>query len=509
MPQRTLKSRMFWRFLVSYSGVVMICAALFALFLLFQLKAELSVLMIGMSASADEAITAAIKTRLHDHVLLIAVILVGGILIDVSLAFFLSRRTTKPLAQMIGVSEAMLEGRYDQRVLALPTDEMGLLGRTLNRLSGELTAKIETLSLERAQFKTILANMIEGIICVDEQGSIMFCNEAAYRLFDLSKSDVRGMRLTDVSGFSQLGDVIDDAWGQSEAVSRELVLRRGEMVHGKLFLQVQASPFQSDSAAGVIVVVQDITKVRRLEKMRRDFVANVSHEIKTPLTAIRGYVETLISDGVDDQELTTRFLEKVDRNAKRLNSLVSDILTLAKIEDEEQNLAVVPVAWDTIVQHVASNFEDLCRERNLHLEVRIDQADMQVLGEREAMTQVLDNLVSNAIRYTPAGGSVAVSISQSAGQVVLAVRDTGIGIPKKYQTRIFERFYRIDKARSRDAGGTGLGLAIVKHLVASMGGTVDVESEVGQGSVFTVRLKSFGALRPKLNDQQLPRSIVQ
>jgi two-component system phosphate regulon sensor histidine kinase PhoR len=507
MPQLALKNRMFLRFLVSYSGVVMICAAFLALTLVFQLKAELNVLMIGIGATADSTIASAIQSRLDNSFLLIATILIAGVIIDLSLAFYLSRRTTKPLAQMIGVSEAMLEGRYDQRVLALPTDEMGLLGRTLNRLSGELTAKIEALSLERAQLKTILANMIEGIICVDEQGEIKFCNEAAYRLFELSKSDVRGMRLTDVSGFSQLANVIDDAGRQSEPVSRELVLRRGELGSGKLFLQVQASPFQSDSAAGVIVVVQDITKVRRLEKMRRDFVANVSHEIKTPLTAIRGYVETLISDGVEDRDLTTRFLEKVDRNAKRLNSLVSDILTLAKIEDDEQNLAVVPVAWDGIVQHVASNFEDLCRERGLHFEVRIDQPDALVLGEREAMTQVLDNLVSNAIRYTPSGGSIGLSVFRSAGQVALAVRDTGIGIPKKYQTRIFERFYRIDKARSRDAGGTGLGLAIVKHLVASMGGSIDVESEVGQGSVFTVRLRSYGADRQRV--QQLPRSIVQ
>lgn len=232
-----------------------------------------------------------------------------------------------------------------------------------------------------------------------------------------------------------------------------------------------------------------ISELHRLENVRRDFVANVSHEIKTPLTSIKGYVETLLGGAIHDVNNNIRFLEKIDRNASRLTALVQDILSLAKIEAGEESFKPSPIEWSPIINSVLARNEDSIQKRNLKVKVQAPLAPLLVMGEREAMTQVLDNLVSNAIKYTPEGGRVSVSLYGKNGWAKLEVEDTGIGIPTEHLDRIFERFYRVDKARSRELGGTGLGLSIVKHLVSAMHGEVGVESDVGVGSKFTVRLK--------------------
>ena len=232
-----------------------------------------------------------------------------------------------------------------------------------------------------------------------------------------------------------------------------------------------------------------ITELHRLENVRRDFVANVSHEIKTPLTSIKGYVETLLGGALDDPANNVRFLEKIDRNALRLTALVQDILSLAKIEAGEESFKPSPVEWAPIINSVLARNEDSIQKRNLKIKVQAPAGPLTVMGEREAMTQVLDNLISNAIKYTPEGGRISVHLYTKNGWAKLEVEDTGIGIPSEHLDRIFERFYRVDKARSRELGGTGLGLSIVKHLVNAMHGDVGVESAVGIGSKFTVRLQ--------------------
>lgn len=232
-----------------------------------------------------------------------------------------------------------------------------------------------------------------------------------------------------------------------------------------------------------------ITELQRLENVRRDFVANVSHEIKTPLTSIKGYVETLLAGAIDDPDHRIRFLEKIDRNAERLTSLVQDILSLAKIEAGEDSFRPTPIEWNPIITSVIARQEDAIQKKGLKLRVHSTAAPVVVMGDKEAMIQVLDNLVTNAIKYTPEGGKVTVTLSSKAPWARLEVEDTGMGISAEHLDRIFERFYRIDKARSRELGGTGLGLSIVKHLVAAMGGEVGVESGVNIGSKFTVKLK--------------------
>lgn len=236
-------------------------------------------------------------------------------------------------------------------------------------------------------------------------------------------------------------------------------------------------------------MTKKISELERLENVRRDFVANVSHEIKTPLTSIKGYVETLLSGAIDDPVHRVRFLEKIDRNAERLSSLVQDILSLAKIEAEEGSLSLVPTEWNSIIQSVLTRHEDAIHQKNLKLRVNTPHSPVVVMGDIEAMTQVLDNLITNAIKYTPDDGRISITLTTKTPWARLDVEDTGIGIPAEHLDRIFERFYRIDKARSRELGGTGLGLSIVKHLVSAMHGEVGVDSAVGIGSRFTIKLK--------------------
>ncbi len=232
-----------------------------------------------------------------------------------------------------------------------------------------------------------------------------------------------------------------------------------------------------------------IAELNRLETVRRDFVANVSHEIKTPLTSIKGYVETLLSGAINEPRTSLRFLEKIERNSERLSNLVQDLLSLARIEATEESLKLTATDWCEVISSVIARNEDVITQKSLRVKVSGISTPQLVMGDREAMTQVLDNLLTNAIKYTPEGGRVSVVLSAKGAQTRLEVEDTGIGIPPEHLDRIFERFYRVDKARSRELGGTGLGLSIVKHLAAAMGGDVQVESSVGIGSKFTVRLQ--------------------
>lgn len=235
-------------------------------------------------------------------------------------------------------------------------------------------------------------------------------------------------------------------------------------------------------------MTKKISELERLENVRRDFVANVSHEIKTPLTSIKGYVETLLAGAIDDPTNRLRFLEKIDRNAERLTSLVQDILSLAKIEAEEGSLTLSATEWNAILASVIARQEDAIHQKSLKLRVHVPTTPVLVMGDKEGMTQVVDNLLTNAIKYTPDGGRITITLVARTPWARLDVEDSGIGIPAEHLDRIFERFYRIDKARSRELGGTGLGLSIVKHLVSAMNGEVGVDSAVGVGSRFMVKL---------------------
>jgi two-component system phosphate regulon sensor histidine kinase PhoR len=417
-----------------------------------------------------------------------AMVLVVGLLgvgLTLLVGFLLARRVSDPVNEITSVADAMRQGEYTARVRDIAPDEIGRLGDTLNRMGDEVSRSIATISQEQAQLKAMLAGMVEGIIAVDDEDRILFSNRAVDLLLRTATVSSRGRKLTDIPSLEVVAALVSGARTSGELVRDELQIGVGDSAQ---LIETHASPFRGEQASGVIVVLHDVTDLRRLERVRRDFVANVSHELKTPLTSIKGYVETLLSGAMSDPDTNARFLQKIDRNVDRLVALVQDILSLARIESHEEGVRAVPVEWGPVIRTVLAHHEDDFTRKGLALEFRDPGRPVVVLGDKEAMTQVVENLVNNAIKYTPQGGRIGVTLSVDDHQGTMAVSDTGIGIPRKHLDRIFERFYRVDKARSRELGGTGLGLSIVRHLVAGMNGKVGVESQVGVGSRFSVTL---------------------
>jgi two-component system phosphate regulon sensor histidine kinase PhoR len=365
------------------------------------------------------------------------------------------------------------------------TDEIGLLGQTLNELGAEITRRIATLSQEDAQLRAVLASMIEGVVAVDEEDRVAFINQAARALLEIGEPAPVGRSLWDLAPIRELQDMLARARTTGSQEPLEVDLFRG----GKeRVFQVHASPFQGGGKGGFVLVLHDITELRRLERVRRDFVANVSHELKTPLTSIQGFVETLLSGALHDEHNNVQFLQRIDANVKRLTNLVTDLLSLSRIESGQLAVERTAVDWREVLDGVLRLREPALSAKGLRLDVLGRERALRVRGDKEAMTQVLDNLVDNAIQYTSAPGRITLRLSSQDGFGLMAVADTGIGIPSSDLDRVFERFYRVDKARSRAAGGTGLGLSIVKNLVLRMEGEVRVASVEGQGSTFTVLL---------------------
>jgi two-component system phosphate regulon sensor histidine kinase PhoR len=406
-----------------------------------------------------------------------------GLLVALILGLIVARRVTAPIAEMTAVAAAMRDGQYDARVRSSPPDEIGILGDTLNRLGTEVTYRIATISHDQAELQAMIAGMVEGVIAVDEQDCILHCNEAARTLLGIETHSVAGRHFWEIVRLPALVDMLSEARSRREPIRRETVVHPGP---GEVVLEAHATAFTTQEGGGLVMVLHDISDLRKLERIRRDFVANVSHELKTPLTSVKGYVETLLNGALHDQQHNVRFLEKIDAHVARLDDLVHDLLNLASIEAREGTLTTAPIDWQPIVEGSIRRHEEAFERKSLTCIVEGDCPT--VLGEPEGMTQVIDNLLDNAIKYTPEGGVIRVRLSGSTDVAHLEVQDSGIGIPEEDRERIFERFYRVDKARSRELGGTGLGLSIVKHFVLAMNGDIRVESHVNRGSQFIVAL---------------------
>ncbi len=409
----------------------------------------------------------------------------AGLGLALVLGAFLTHRLTRPLEEIARAAHGLRTGNYSTRLAGLPNDEIGVLGDALNRLGVELTQRVGELSGEESRLRAMLAGMVEGVVAVDEEDRVAFSNLAARRLLG-ANADLKGRRLWEAVRIAELDALLRQARENSEAARRELTF--GAPDGREVVLRAQAHRFEADGQIGVVVVLHDITELRRLERVRRDFVANVSHELKTPLTSIRGYVETLLDGAIDDQENNRRFLDKVQVNVQRLNHLVADLLSLARVEAQEDGLPLETLDLVPILEGAIALHENAATNRGLELSFSADATSLSVTGDRESLVQVVDNLLDNAIQYTPEGGNVRVHATAEPDAVCVEVSDSGVGIPAEDLERIFERFYRVDKARSRAVGGTGLGLSIVKHLVGAMHGEVSVESEMGVGTTFRVRI---------------------
>jgi two-component system phosphate regulon sensor histidine kinase PhoR len=419
--------------------------------------------------------------------LLGVVALLSAVLVCVLSARF--ARSLAPLRDLTKAAERLREGASGERVFA-EDGVVGPLAHAFNRMSEQLAVRITTLEEDRQQLRAILSGMVEGVVAIDADQRILFANDRALELLEAPTAPAVGRRLWEVVRRRPLLDLVERSLRQAAPCREELPAEAGA-AHS---LAVHVARLSDAASRGAVLVLHDTTELRRLERLRQEFVANVSHELKTPLTGIRLSAETLLAGAVDDAEVRGRFLEQIVAQTERLHLLILDLLSLARIESgaEQFEFEVVPLAG--VVQACLERRRPQAEAKRQTLEATPADPDAAVWADEEAVEHILDNLVDNAVKYTPEGGHIRVGWGEAqgenegAGQVWLQVTDDGIGIPEADLPRVFERFYRVDRTRSRQLGGTGLGLAIVKHLTQAMKGVVHASSRVGGGATFVVRL---------------------
>jgi two-component system, OmpR family, phosphate regulon sensor histidine kinase PhoR len=413
------------------------------------------------------------RRRLWAGSLIFVLFVAGGSLL-------ISRTISRRIRELKQFSGRVAGG--DFRPLEIPPggDELDDLARALNHTAAQLDGTIRVLTDERNRSAAILRSMIEGVAVISAQERVLFSNRAFSQILGLEAIVVEGRPLVEVVRQSDLLAVIKRALAHHEEISSEIVVGT---VRPRSFA-VTASPVRAEGPTGAVLVLHEISELRRLERVRQDFVANISHEFRTPLTAIQGFAETLLGGALDDTANRRRFVEIIRNHATRLARLTEDLLELSRIEAGQLELEFRPVSVEYLIESCLETARLKAAQRDLIVEVSIPDGLPSIRGDANRLQEVLQNLLDNAVQYTPEKGRIEVQASQVGGAVVLTVADTGIGIPQAEQGRIFERFYRVDAARSREAGGTGLGLSIARHIVDAHGGKLWVESAVGEGSRF-------------------------
>lgn len=396
----------------------------------------------------------------------------------------LSRILSQPLKEILEVVGKFSEGLFNWRIrLNERKDELAELGKRLNQLAETMGEKIEKLSKALAETQALLGGMEEGVLILDLHGRVQKINGAMEAILSHTYPTDMGKHYLEVFRDPELNDLIQatlhDKMGQRRSLSP-----LGQP--GRSF-QVQSSLIQypENGGEGVIVVFHDITELKRLERIRQDFVANVSHELRTPLTTIRGYVEALLDAGPESSTQAKQFLEIIERHSQRMEKIVSDLLLLSEIESPDRMLRKESLHLAELISSAAEALRPMAESKKQTIQLKIPVQRPFILGDSQKIHQVVVNLLSNAISYTEEGGYIAVEVRGTEKGVEVSVDDNGIGISPEHLPRVFERFYRVDKGRSREEGGTGLGLSIVKHIVEAHGGWVSVESKPGQGSRFS------------------------
>ncbi len=369
--------------------------------------------------------------------------------------------------------------------LRRPVDVLRL---ALQRIRLQLRHRIQMLSAQKNEQDALLSSMAEGVVAIDAEMRIIQVNRAAARILQLDPKAAVGCLLHDLIQEPSVIELIETVRRDNQSAERDIELKGDRSRH----LQVQAGPMNFDAkAAGVVVVFSDVTRMRELEGMRRNFVSNVSHELRTPLTSIQGFAETLLNPAVKDPEEVRKFLQIIQRHATRLGRIIDDILTLSSLErDAENNQIELKI---DLIRPVLQAAVELCGKKAEVKKIKIELTCAEEISapiDTHLLEQAVINLVDNAVRYSDEGQPIRVEAEQVGSEIFIRVIDHGIGIPEKQLPRIFERFYRVDKARSRELGGTGLGLSIVKHIALAHKGSVEVQSQVGEGSQFTIRLPS-------------------
>jgi len=417
-------------------------------------------------------------------------IVLGGALIAIfaaAVSLAVSRRISRPLEQMQRGAARFARGELNHKLPVPNSEEIGGLADALNYMAGQLHERIETITRQRSELEAVLSSMVEGVVAIDSEEHVISVNQAAAELLGINAGKAPGRSVQEVIRNSELQNLIAEMLSGDKPLERDIVLRNGAerflSVHGTALRDAQGGEL------GALIVLNDVTRMRRLENVRREFVANVSHELRTPVTAIKGFAESLLDRALKDPSRAEHFLGIIAKQADRLNSIIEDLLCLSRIEQEAERaeIALEKGRIIDVLQAAVGICSRSATKKNISIDLNCDEG-IEAAINAPLLEQAAANLIDNAIKYSEPGSSVQVEAAQTDVEVIIRVRDRGCGIEKEHLPRLFERFYRVDKARSRKLGGTGLGLAIVKHIAQAHGGSVDVESTPGQGSVFSIRL---------------------
>jgi len=411
----------------------------------------------------------------------------AGVLIALVVGWIFARSVTYPIGQITRAARDITRGAAPDAFHTDRRDEIGDLVRAFHAMTSELHRHIATSTAEHNKTAAILAGMVEGVIAVDREERVVRANASACSILGIDPGLATGRPIWEVTRVTEASDAVRTALDDEKMCIAEA---RIATPGAQQVVQMTATPLKSAAGVldGVILVLHDVSELRRLESVRRDFIANVSHELKTPLTAIRGLVETLIEDDAMDSRTHARFLSRVEEQTHRLSNLVGDLLTISRLEADGGRTQLEPADLRATIVDSCRALAGEAEARGVHLETNVSGTIPRVRGDAEALRELADNLIGNAIKYTPEGGCVGVDLRVEGSVAALEVRDTGIGIAPEHQGRIFERFYRVDRARSREMGGTGLGLSIVKHVALAHGGNVSLRSAPGAGSTFRVEI---------------------
>jgi two-component system phosphate regulon sensor histidine kinase PhoR len=419
---------------------------------------------------------------------IVGVAALASLMLTLGIIYLVSRRLSRSVSGLATAAGRFAAGELRHRVDRPPSRELASLADALNHMAGELNARIAQLQAQRGEQYTIIQSMSNGMIALDREQRVLTVNRAAERLLDLDDRTARGRLLQELIREPELNRFVAGAIGAEGALRDELRLEAG----GGKDVEALSEPMLDENRerVGILLLVNDVTQLRRLERVRSDFAANVSHELRTPITNIKGYVETMLDVGWDDEEQTQEFLRVIVRATNRLDAIIEDLLALAELEQAggPDRVAGEDVPVGTVVDAAATSCAHAAREKSISVRTEVEE-DLAVRGSRHLLEQALGNLLSNAINYSPEATEIVVrGRADDEGMLELSVSDSGPGIAPPHLPRLFERFYRVDRARSRALGGTGLGLAIVKHIALVHGGRAEVESEVGVGSTFRLIL---------------------
>ena len=457
-----------WRIALAYTLLIFIAMGIVSAYLVGFLRAELF-----------RALPA--ETAQNDVDRVVATIAIAGALVAVlfvALAYLIARRTTRSIRSLAHGARRMAEGDLEHRVYALSSDETRELADSFNSMAAALRQRINELAEERNTLSTVLSTMSDGVLLIDPQGNIAMANPAAERLLGIELAQGKRQRFLEQVRDYEVHQLVNRC--RETRVPQHAVV---ELLYQHAYLSIIAVPLENPGAEGVLLALHDLSEARRVNTMRREFVANVSHELRTPLAAVKAAADTLEGGALDDPPAARQFLGRIQKEVDRMGRLVQELLELSRLESGQETLNLEPTSLESAVDEAVDRHRSQADSAAVILTARLPDTLPLVLADGERLQQVLSNLLDNALKFTPRGGSVTVSASEEPGRVWVNVSDSGAGIADEHLPHIFERFYKVDASRSGE--GSGLGLAIARHIVHAHGGDIKVSSHEGEGSTFS------------------------